>query len=234
MSTQLGSTITAEMLQAYSAAALSNAKELFEEASLLLAHGHYSRAYFLAVSCVEETGKSLQSFHGQKRNLNDPAVCKRLKQNFENHDQKINYALGVWAFNSSDPRKAIQVAVDLMVDLQSGREPAMYTDLRDEPDYIQRPCEVVGEVAANDCVRLAGDCIANAEKNLTEKEPPEVSAAHDKFFVMKSKKFQDMLNSKDFWWFALSKMEKGITEIAEIVIEYDKIFLQNGVLFKSN
>ena len=71
--------LTPALLRAYSAAALQNASELLEEALLLRDNGHMARAYFLAVACIEETGKALQAFDAQNRNMSDPAVCTKLK-----------------------------------------------------------------------------------------------------------------------------------------------------------
>ena len=64
--------MTADLLRAYSEAALRNADELLVEASLLRDHGHMARAYFLAVACIEEAGKALHAFDAQNRNLSDP------------------------------------------------------------------------------------------------------------------------------------------------------------------
>ena len=232
MDTPLTPNLTADLLRSYSEAALSNADELLAEASLLLGHGHIARAYFLAVSCVEEVGKALQSFDGQNRNLADPAVCTRLKANLENHFQKINYALGVWALNDSDPSAALKVAVDLIIDLKRGREPSMYTDLRTGPDRVQLPRDIVRAKAAQDCVKLAEHCLANARKHMDEKKPREFTSAQDRIFVMKSRKFQDMLNTEDFWWYSISRLETGQQDIAEIIIQYEREYLKAGTLFR--
>lgn len=224
--------LTAELLREYSQAALSNAEELLAEASLLLEHGHMARAYFLAVSCVEEVGKALHSFDAQQRNLADPAVCTRLRNSLENHSQKINYALSIWAMNDRDPRAAIEVAMDLIGHLRRGREPSMYTDLRSEPDGIQLPREVVRDKAAKDCIRLAEGCVANAKKHLSEKKPQEFTAAHDRLFVMKSRRFQEMLNTEDFWWFLVSRMEEGRHDFAETVLIYDREYVRADKEFR--
>ena len=66
--------LTLKLLRAYSEAALTNANELVQEASLLYATEHLARAYFLAVAAIEETGKGLLAFDARGRNLADPAV----------------------------------------------------------------------------------------------------------------------------------------------------------------
>lgn len=62
---------TVELLKEYSDAALENAAELLQEASVLHAQGYRARAYFLAVAGIEETGKAVIAFDGQGRNLRD-------------------------------------------------------------------------------------------------------------------------------------------------------------------
>ena len=78
---------TVDLLREYCAAALQNAGELLEEASLLYANGHAARAYFLAVASIEETGKALQAFDAQGRNLADSAVTAKLRRSMD-HSQR--------------------------------------------------------------------------------------------------------------------------------------------------
>jgi AbiV family abortive infection protein len=224
--------MTGELLQSYGEAALNNADELLREASLLLERDHVARAYFLAVASIEETGKALLAFDGQNRNLSDPAICTKLKSTMGSHARKINYALGIWASSSADPRKAIAVAVDLIVDLQSGREPSMYTDLRTDPDRVQTPREIVRASAASDCVRLADSCLANAHRHVREKAPAEFTPAQDRLFTMKSAKFQKLLNTEDFWWYYISRMEAGEQDMAEAVLGYEQDHIKKGTKFR--
>lgn len=226
--------LTADLLRTYSEAALRNADELHAEATLLLEHGHIARAYFLAVSSIEEAGKALQAFDAQLRNLSDPAVCTRLKAGMESHAQKINYAMSMWAMHCPDPRAALKVAIDLVIDLQHGREPAMYSDLRSEPDRVQLPSEIVRPEAATDCVRLARDCLANAHRHVSEREPTKFTSKHDRLFTMKSRRFQEMLKTEDFWWFYITRMEVGQQDFAEAVLEYERDHVKTGVPFRSD
>ena len=50
---------------------------------------------------------------------------------------------------------------------------------------------------------------------------------------MKSRKFQEMLNTEDFWWFFISRMEAGLQDIAEAVIVYEREFVQAGRAFRA-
>lgn len=225
--------LTPTLLQLYSEAALLNADELLAEASLLSDHDHMARAYFLAVACIEEAGKALLAFDAQNRNLSDSAVCKRLKKSMESHSEKINYALGMWALSSPDQRKAIMVALDIIVQVKEGREPSMYSDIRTEPDRVQTPREVVRDSAARDCVRLAENCLAYAHRHVTEKTPAAFSTAHDRLFTMKSAKFQELLKTADFWWYYILRMEAGQKDIAEAVQGYERDYIKTGTPFSA-
>ena len=225
--------LTTTLLQSYSEAALRNADELLAEASLLRDHDHMARAYFLAVACIEEAGKALLAFDAQYRNLSDPGVCTKLKRSMENHRMKITYALSMWASSSSDQRTALKVALDLMTALGHGREPSMYSDLYTDPDRVHTPRELVKESAAQDCVRLAKDCLAYAHRHVTEKTPPSFTTAQDRLFTMKSAKFQALLNTEDFWWYYISRMEAGQQDLAEAVLEYERDHIKAGTSFRA-
>lgn len=224
--------LTATLLLSYSDAALRNADDLFSEALLLRDHGHMARAYFLAVACIEEAGKALLAFDAQYRNLSDPAVCTKLKKSMESHEKKISYALMMWASSSSDKRKALNVALDLMVHVQLGREPSMYSDLRTDPDRVQTPRDVVRERAARDCVRLAQDCLAYSHRHVIEKAPARFTTAQDRLFTMKSAKLQALMDTEDFWWYYISQMEAGQQDLAEAVLGYERDHIKTGTQFR--
>ncbi len=223
--------LTTALLQLYSEAALRNADDLLAEASLLRDHGHMARTYFLAVTCIEEAGKALLAFDAQNRNLSDPAVCTKLKKSMESHGNKINYALGIWASNSSDQRKALKKALDLIAHVKFGREPSMYCDLSTALDRVQMPRAVVRESAAQDCVRLAGNCLAYAHRHVIEKTPAKFTTAQDRLFTMKSAKFQELLKTEDFWYYYISLMEAGQQDIAEAVLGYERDHIKTGMPF---
>lgn len=225
--------LTPELLRAYADAALNNSEELLAEAALLLEHDHMARAYFLAFSSVEEAGKALLAFHAQLRNLADPAVCARLKAHMADHRQKITYALSMWALNDSDQRAGLEKALDLALHLAHGREPSMYSDLRADPDRVQTPREVVRDVAARDCVKLAEACLANARRHLSEKTPTETTAAQDSLLTMKSKKFHELMSTEEFYWYYLGQMEAGQSDFAEAVIGYERDHINTGVPFRT-
>ena len=225
--------LTATLLRSYSEAALCNADELLVEASLLYEHGHNARAYFLAVSCIEEAGKALLAFDAQNRNLSDPAVCTRLKADMESHGRKINYALGSWALSSPDQRAALKMALDLIFHLKNGREPSMYCDLRKDPDRVQTPQRVVRVKTARDCVSLARKTLIHSRRYLSENPPPMFTISQDRLFTMKFRKFQEMLQIEDFWWYYISRIEAGEQDIAEAVLGYQRDHIKTGMPFRT-
>lgn len=209
--------LTPELLRLYQDAALQNATELCTGASLLLAHEHRARAYFLAVASIEEAGKALFIFDAQNRKLSDPAVATRLKTNIEDHSQKITYALGSWAMSSPNQREAILVAIDLMSDLKRGREPSMYSDVRADPDRVLLPQDLVRKEAARDSVRLATDCLAFARHHIKTKQSRLITHAEDKMFTMKKRRVESIFQTEDFWWYFISRMEIGDQDVAQAI-----------------
>lgn len=223
---------TLDLLREYSAAALQNASELLEEASLLYANGHPARAYFLAVASIEETGKALQAFDAQGRNLGDSAVTAKLQRAMEDHSQKITVALTAMLLTSPNIREAVMPVLDLMIHLKRGREPSMYTDIHYDSSKVQIPGAVVRDVAARDCVRLARHCLTYARKHIAERKPETRSRDEDQLFAMKSRQFQKIANTEDFWWYYIAQLESGKQDFAATVVEYQRKFLLKGKTFK--
>jgi AbiV family abortive infection protein len=224
---------TVELLREYCTAALRNASELLEEATLLSAHGHVARAYFLAVASIEETGKALQAFDAQGRNLADSAVTAKLKRAMEDHSQKISAAFSAWLLASPNTRDAVLPAVDLMIHLKRGREPSMYTDIHSKSSKVKVPGAMVRDIAAKDCIRLAGNCLTYAQKHVAEKTPEPRTRAQDQLFAMKLGQFQKIANTEDFWWYYIAQLESGNQGLAEAVIEYQKEYMMKGKQFKA-
>jgi AbiV family abortive infection protein len=224
--TQFQYTVT--LLSHYSAVALQNAGELVEEASLLLARGHRARAYFLAVAGIEEIGKAVLAFDGQGRNLKDSAVTAKLRRAMEDHSQKVTAAFTPILLASPEPRQVLMPLVDMMIHLKRGREPSMYTDIHYESGEVQQPMAVVRDVAAQDCVRLAGDCLRAAQRHVSERTPLPRSAADDALFAMKSEQVNKILNSEGFWRYYIERMEGGAQDFAAAVITYQREYVAKG------
>lgn len=223
--------LTPELLRQYIDASLHNASELLNEAMLLASNEHHARAYFLAVAAIEEAGKSVLAFDAQGRNLSDPAITTKLKHSMEDHPTKIRSAFTGWLMASPNIRDAIMPIVDHMIHLQHGREPSMYTEIR-EDSTIQTPSQAVRKVAARDCIRLASQCLIHTYKHVTETIPRQWTRHEDELFCMKSKDFQKIMNTADFWWYYIEQLESGQKDFAKSVIQYRTEFVLKGRSFQ--
>ena len=200
-------------------------RALIEEAGLLLEHGHWPRAYFLAVAGIEEIGKALVAYDGQGRNLRDPAVCAMLLRLTSDHASKIRMAFT--GFVVADPRKNTEAAIALIIALQNGREPAMYTDIGPDSEILV-PALVVGERAARDCARLATDCLSSAAHHMATVPPQSPTVADDQLFSMKSSAARAVAESEDFWLYYLDQRAKGNASYSDAVVRYRTEFLLNA------
>ena len=220
-----------ELLQSYSRAALRNSKALLDEARLLLNNDHYARAYFLAVSSIEETGKAAQLFSAQGRDLSDAGITAKLVRSTESHSEKITAAFVAWITAGDDIRNALRPAIDLMIALKRGREPAMYSFANRISGELFEPLDVVRSGAARDCVRIAMNCLIHTEKQVTTQAPGEMTAAQDTMYSMKSGTVNDLLNTGDFWWYFVAKLENGQQDLAAALIGYQKHYVAKNRLY---
>jgi AbiV family abortive infection protein len=224
--------LTPELLREYRDASLVNAQALVEEAALLLANGHYARAYFLAVSAVEEAGKAVQAYEGLGKNLRDPAVTQRLKLQFEDHSQKVTSAFSPWVQATPAIRDQIMDFVEMMVNLKFGREASMYTDIHAERVIVTTPQKQIRKEAASDCVRLALRVLAYARPYAEQVEVKTTNRIQDSFFALRPKTFLKMANTADFWWFYIEQMEKGNTGLEQAVVDYNANYFTKSKLFR--
>lgn len=225
--------LTSGLLEQFRDAALVNAQALLEEAALLLGHGHYARAYFLAASSIEESGKAVQAFEGLGRNLSDSAVNHRLKLQFEDHSQKVTAAFSPWVQATPNIRGEIMNFIRLMVDLKFGREAAMYADITAERATVITPAMQVRQPTATDCVRLAGTVLAYARPYAQQSRPTTTTRVQDAFFALKPAVFQKMANTADFWDYYVGQMEQGNMALENVVTEYNRLYVSQGKVFKS-
>ncbi|SIR72671.1 AbiV family abortive infection protein [Pseudacidovorax sp. RU35E] len=225
--------LTAELLREYRDASLSNSQILLDEAELLLAHRHFARAYFLAVSSVEEAGKAVQAYEGLGKNLQDPAVTQRLKLQFEDHSQKITSAFSPWLQATQEIREQFMDFIKLMVDIQFGREASMYTDIHAEKAIVTTPQKQIREKAASDCVRLAKRVLHYARPYAEQAVLPATSRIQDSFFALKPTVFQKMAGTADFWWYYIARMEQGNLALESAAVEYNANYLSKRKTFRS-
>lgn len=223
--------LSADLLREYRDASLVNAQALLEEAALLLTHGHHARAYFLAASSIEEAGKSVQAFEGIGRNLKDSAVTQRLKLQFEDHSQKVTSAFSPWLQATSNLREEVMDFVNIMVDLQFGREAAMYTDINAEKVAVITPEMQVSKKAATNCVRLAGSVLSHVRPYTQRDQPKATTRTNDAFFALKPTVFQKMASTVDFWNYYISRIEKESADLENVVTEYNQKYFSKNKTF---
>jgi AbiV family abortive infection protein len=225
--------LTDDLLCQYRNAALINAQALLEEATLLLVHEKFARAYFLSVSCIEESGKAVQAFDGLGRNLKDSAVVQRLKLQFEDHSQKVTSAFSPLLEGSPDIRHQIMDFVRIMVDLKFGREASMYTDINAEKLVVTTPQIQIREKVASDCVRLAGAVLVSARAYAHQSKPKIATRKQDAFFALRPSTFQKIFSMSDFWEYYVVQIEKGNMALEVVVTEYNQHYLSKGDLYHS-
>jgi AbiV family abortive infection protein len=224
---------TVDLLREYSIAALQNASELLQEASLLYENGHTARAYFLGVASIEETGKALLAFIAQGRNLRDSAVTARQQKVMEDHSTKTSAAFTPTLEANPEDAEEIMAAVNLMVQLTQGREPSMYTDIDYATSKVQVPAAAVRQIAAQNCVHLAGMCHANAQKRIADGKPKIRTQAEDRLFVMSVERRKKLFNTDDFWWYYIAELQSGRKDLADAMVNYERNFMLKGKTFRS-
>lgn len=223
--------LTAELLKQYRDAAVKNADDLLAEAALLLRHERFARAYFLAVCSIEEAGKAVQAFEGLGRNLADSAVAMRLKVQFEDHSEKVNFAFKPWLQASPDVRDEIEKYVGYIVHLGVGREASMYCDIHAEQVIVTSPADQIRPEAARDCLRLAATVLSHARPHALGELPASTTRTQDAFFALKPATWRKMSNSGDFWRFYVSRLEQGAAQLEAMTLEYHEKYFTKGELF---
>lgn len=109
----------------------------------------------------------------------------------------------------------------------------MYTDFGSDSSGVQVPSAVVREKAAFDCIRLARDCFSYTQRHVTEKAPEPRTEAQDRFFAMKTARFQKIANSEDFWWYYVAQVESGNKDFAQAVVSYQEQYAKTGSVFRT-
>lgn len=152
----------------------------------------------------------------------DPAVERKLRYSFEQHDTKITSAFLPWVLmlDPKDMRDRLNYMVQLMISLKRGREPSMYVDFGASDNAPQEPTVAVTAVNATDCIRLAETCWTAAMAHMTVRTPTTASKAQDQFFALSKSSLGSLFNDEDFWWYFIHRMERGETDIAKTVVSY--------------
>lgn len=155
-------------------------------------------------------------------------------RSMEDHPSKIRAAFVGRLISSPVIRDAVMPAIDLMIHLLHGREPSMYTEIRRDTATVQFPSKVVREAAAQDCIRVAGNCLAYTRKHVTETKPSQKTRADDELFSMKATEMLKIMNTEDFRWYYIAQLESGQKDFSMAVVQYCKEFFIAGKAFREN
>ena len=218
-------------LRDFTLAALANADSLILEACLLGDNTFYARGYFLSVAAIEEVGKAAISHQSRGRNLKDPAVVKRVSFLLSDHHSKIRGAF--IGFLTADPEKNLERSIQLMIQLQQGREPSMYSELR-AGERAYRPTDSVTEKNFVDCVRLAQRCRESIGHYVRNTDPPIFTASDNRLFAAKKSLADRVMNRSDFWWYWIDQQKLGERDFSKALLAYETQFSSVGKTFKAS
>ncbi len=227
-----GYQLSSMMLRGYRKAAVDNARELQYEAELLLRNNHYARAYFLAVTSIEEMGKAMQAFDALGRNVRDPAVSARVRLNFEDYPKRMLAAVFHWMQTHPEVREEVMPFIEGLIDSKRTSEPAVYMGIDPHSSKISTPNGVIGPHAARRCVRMAQAIFNNTVVHILDAPPKIRTTAEDEFFAMKPTVLQAMTETEDFWRYYVSCLKTGDAAFEAAVVEYSRLYFAKSIKFK--
>lgn len=227
-----GYQLTSALLRGYRKAAIDNARELLYEAELLLRHNHWSRAYFLAVTAVEETGKGVQAFDALGRNVADPEVSVRIRLNFEDYPKRMIAAAFPVMQIAPENRNEIMPFVEMLIESKRTSEPALYMGIDPHSARIHLPSATVNPHKADRTLRIARMIFDYAAPHVMDSPPKLRTRAEDEFFAMKSAVLVSMTHNADFWQYYASVMRDGEMSFEEAVSEYSKTYIAKDRKFR--
>jgi AbiV family abortive infection protein len=227
-----GYQLTSALLRAFRKAAVENARELQYEASLLLRHNHFSRAYFLAMTAIEEIGKSVQAFDALGRNVTDPAVSTRVKLNFDDYAKKMSASVFPWLLFEPDRRHEVMSFIDSLIESKRNIEPSLQMAIDPQSAKVMVPSAIVRPAAAQKCVQMAQTIFAHAAPHVMESPPKIRTKVEDEFFAMKPQVLVTLTNNADFWQYYISCMKTGDAAFEAAISEYSRKYYAKNVKFK--
>jgi AbiV family abortive infection protein len=227
-----GYQLSSMMLRGYRKAAVDNSRELQYEAALLLRHNHFARAYFLAVTSIEEMGKAMQAFDALGRNVRDPAVSARVRLNFEDYPKRMLAAVFHWMQMNPEVREEVMPFIEGLIESKRTSEPAVYMGIDPHSSKISTPNGVIGPHAARRCVHMAQSIFANTVEHVMDAPPKIRTKAEDEFFAMKPTVLQAMTETEDFWRYYVSCLKTGDAAFEAAVVEYSRLYFAKSIKFK--
>lgn len=229
-----GYQLTSALLRAFRKAAVENARELQYEASLLLRHNHFSRAYFLAIIAIEEIGKSVQAFDALGRNVRDPTVSTRVKLNFDDYAKKMSAAVFPWLLFEPERRDEVMAFIEALIESRRTQHPTLHMGIDPQSAKIIVPSAIVRPAAAQTCVRMAQTIFAYAAPHVMESPPKIRTKTEDEFFAMKPQVLVTLANSADFWQYYISCMKTGDSAFEAAIAEYSRKYYAKNAKFKED
>jgi AbiV family abortive infection protein len=216
--------LSSKLLRRYRDAAIDNARELLYEATLLLSHNHYARAYHSCIAAIEEVGTAVQVFDALGRNIHDADVVNRFVLNLDDYGRKVTAAVFPWLLVVPDKRSHAMPYISAMIKGQSvPRDQAMRT--RIDPNgptgpQINTPNFRVTYTAAEEWLALAKEIYAHGETYVLCTPTKIRTKAEDEVFAMKSAALIAVTNNPEFWEYYISCMKTGNATFEAAVSEY--------------
>jgi AbiV family abortive infection protein len=220
--------LSLHLLRSFVDASLLNASELLFEASDFLSQKKYARAYFLACASLEETGKAYLAFSALGRNIKNSDVESEIKASFERHRSKITSALICSLEKDEVAKENASKVVELLVDLENGREKSMYVDINDVGE-VTIPSEIVKPKVAANALELAKLCFRTTGEFIQKNEPKKLTDIQDKLICIKTQKLVEILSDSDFLEFVRSR---NWEDFRETCVKYNAEYTSKGKKFK--
>ena len=225
--------LTSTLLKGFRKSTIENARELQYEAVLLLANNHYSRAYFLAATCIEEVGKAVQAFDALGRNVRDPEVSTRVRLNFQDYPKKVAAAAFPWLLNDPDCRDEVTAFIDSLIELKNASEPALFVGIEPQGMKLHMPSADITKESAQQCVQMARSIFAHASIHVLDGHHKVRTKAEDDFFVMKPSSVLTVSSGTDFWQYYIACMKSGDSAFEAALMDYTQKYLAKNEKYKS-
>lgn len=225
--------LSKDLLNKYIQSSLTNAGDLIADSTILLSQKRYPRSYYLSCASIEETGKAYSAFFALGRNLENPGTVTKIKSSFEDHFSKI--MAGMISLLMKGDITKIKQNVDAFSEIAQniliGREKSMYVDVNEKQE-VTMPTTIVRPEAAVDALRLSKSCFEVTSEFIQKNEPPQSTAAQDKFMFLNTKKLTSLISTQNFWEFCIDqKQGKASFDLAEMSVKYYDEYYSKKTLY---
>ena len=101
----------------------------------------------------------------------------------------------------------VEAFVEILQNIMIGREKSMYVDVNEKQE-VTMPTTIVRPEAAVDDLRLSKSCLEATSEFIQKNEPPQSTAAQDKFMCLNTKKITSLLSTHNFWEFCIDQKQR--------------------------